>query len=446
MPCSFCGTLPGLPAIPSVTQQFRSPRLKRLLSQNEPPLETERSTLRETITTGTAAVSLLDDRILKAQRLLDTFINKREQVKLCIDDARSLLHPIRSINDDLLREIFLWCVYDWVDVMYHCHGNCDSLCPLEPPWTLSHVSHRWRTISLSSPCLWTSVILNFSIYSELMIPYRYIMFNPSDLGHAGRQLVQMEVKSLSGNLFSRLDTLIVRIEARRMSPARNMKIDTFQSASQLRCFQTINDADPSRILLLPWSNLTRYKCSDALSPNNIAILPQLTSVKTLIFYFKSDPKTPTGGAPIVMSSVIKLNVYELSKLPEDAISRLFDSVTFPSATYVNINFKMDHDRIPRFPMLAVCGKLETLRLRLNVSSDQNVRALLECLKAVDSVAHLQLCIKVVPDALLNGFVISPQSHHILPNLQTLTLHLLASTGVADFTPAVLFRFAERTPA
>ncbi|PBK68002.1 hypothetical protein ARMSODRAFT_888380, partial [Armillaria solidipes] len=154
VPCPLCDTLPGLPAIPSVVQQFRSPRVQNLLSQNDPPLEMERSNIRETVTSGTTAVSLLDERISEAQRILEAFISEREQVLSCVDDARSLLHLIRTINDDVLREIFSWCVYNWDDIVSCRHGYHDSLGRLEPPWTLSHVSHRWRTISLSSPRLW----------------------------------------------------------------------------------------------------------------------------------------------------------------------------------------------------------------------------------------------------------------------------------------------------
>ncbi len=110
--CTLCGTLPAHPATPSVVQQFRSPRMQKLLSQNEPPLEMERSnTIHEIITSSTIAVSLLDERILESQRILDTLINEREQVRLCINDARTLLHPFRTINDDILREVFSWCVY-----------------------------------------------------------------------------------------------------------------------------------------------------------------------------------------------------------------------------------------------------------------------------------------------------------------------------------------------
>ncbi|KAK0200166.1 hypothetical protein DFS33DRAFT_1359342 [Desarmillaria ectypa] len=134
--------------------------------------------------------------------------------------------------------------------MFHRYGNNDSLDPLEPPWTLYHVSHRWRTISRSSPCLWTSVILNFSIYSDLMIPHQNIMFkfglqlersrgcdfsvalSSSAAGIGDHPILAVQdvsssrwtslrdnlppeaFKPLDWNFFTRLDTLIVRIEAR----------------------------------------------------------------------------------------------------------------------------------------------------------------------------------------------------------------------------------------
>ncbi|KAK0437382.1 hypothetical protein EV421DRAFT_1975414 [Armillaria borealis] len=424
---------------------------------------------------GTTTVSLLDERISEAQRILEAFISEKEQVLSCVDDTRSLLHPICIINDDVLQEIFSWCVYDWEDIVSHRHGYHDSLGRLEPPWTLSHVSHRWCTISLLSPRLWTSVILNLSTYSDLMIPHRNIMFkfglqlersrgcdlsvslssglagigdhpilamldtSSSRWKHLHATLPPEGLKSLSGNSFLRLDTLIVHICTRRNSRPPNMKIDTFQSAPQLRTFQSLDDAGPSCVLLLPWSNLTKYNCSDALSPHNLAILPQLTSVKMLIFHFNGDSKCQTGSAPIIMPSVINLNVHESAMSPEGAISNLFDSITFPSATWANISYPKNDDHIPCFPIHAISGELRTLHLSLNVSLFQNIRALLEFLEVAGSVVNLWLCTSILPDSLLNGLTVS-QSHRILPNIRTLTLQLFTSSaGVSTFTPTVLFR-------
>ncbi|PBK68003.1 hypothetical protein ARMSODRAFT_1005019 [Armillaria solidipes] len=248
------------------------------------------------------------------------------------------------------------------------------------------------------------------------------------------------LKSLSGNSFTRLNTLVVRIWTRRNSLALNWKVDTFQSAPQLRTFRCLYDAGPSRVLLLPWSNLNKYDCSDALSPHNLAILPQLTSVKTLIFHFNGDSKRRTGSAPIVMPSVINLNVHESAMSPEGAISNLFDSVAFPSATWANISYPKNDDHIPRFPIHAISGtELRTLRLSLNVSLFRNIRALLEFLEVAGSVVNLWFYTSILPDSLLNGLTVS-QSHRILQNIRTLTLQLFTSSaGVSTFTPTVLFR-------
>lgn len=247
------------------------------------------------------------------------------------------------------------------------------------------------------------------------------------------------LRSLSGNSFTKLDTLVVRIWNRRNAPALNMKVDTFQSTPQLRTFRSLDDADPSHVLLLPWSNLTKYDCPDALNPHNLAILPQLTSVKTLIFHFNSDSKRQAGSTPIVMPSVINVNVHESARSPEGAISNLLDSVAFPSATWANISYPKNDDHIPRFPIHAISGELRTLRLSLNVSRFRNIRALFEFLEVAGSVMNLWFCTSILPDSLLNGLTVS-QSHHILPNLRTLTLQLFTSSaGVSTFTPAVLFR-------
>ncbi|PBK59063.1 hypothetical protein ARMSODRAFT_1009897 [Armillaria solidipes] len=163
------------------------------------------------------------------------------------------------------------------------------------------------------------------------------------------------LKSLSGNSFLRLDTLIVRICARRNSPTRNMK-------------------------------------------------------------FNGDSKHRTGSAAISVPSVINLNLHETSKSP-GAIYRLLASVSFPSATLLNMSFP----------------------LTFNVSPDQNVRALLEFLTVAGNLVDLRLYMEAVPDSLLTDLTVS-QSHRILPKLRTLTLQLFTSSaGVSTFTPTLLFR-------
>ncbi|KAF8918546.1 hypothetical protein CPB85DRAFT_1280234 [Mucidula mucida] len=75
----------------------------------------------------------------------------REKLLMHVDDGRKLLQPSRSLPDDVLLEIFTHCIPHPDDMYYF------SLNSRNAPWTVSHVSSRWRRVVLSSPSLWTTL-------------------------------------------------------------------------------------------------------------------------------------------------------------------------------------------------------------------------------------------------------------------------------------------------
>ncbi|KAK7051307.1 hypothetical protein VNI00_004807 [Paramarasmius palmivorus] len=70
-----------------------------------------------------------------------------------------ILHPIRDVPDEILREIFLACIERMGSVvsLRDLETDHDSLDPRNAPWTLGQVCRRWRQVTLSAPSLWTSV-------------------------------------------------------------------------------------------------------------------------------------------------------------------------------------------------------------------------------------------------------------------------------------------------
>ncbi|PBK94219.1 hypothetical protein ARMGADRAFT_899375, partial [Armillaria gallica] len=129
------------------------------LRQNGPPLDAEKPALLAAITDGPARLADLEKMIAEAQQALEGLLCERELVKAQLADAKTLLHPIRSLSDEIFQEIFSWCVYKWGDIRTLPRArSADSLDPQRPPWTLTRVSRRWREIALSSPRLWSTVI------------------------------------------------------------------------------------------------------------------------------------------------------------------------------------------------------------------------------------------------------------------------------------------------
>ncbi|KAJ7498125.1 hypothetical protein B0H11DRAFT_1998782, partial [Mycena galericulata] len=58
---------------------------------------------------------------------------------------------------EVLGEIFLWTLSS-ADEMNHGWSVLK-----DSPWTLTHVSHRWRAIASSTPSLWSLVVVDYSI-------------------------------------------------------------------------------------------------------------------------------------------------------------------------------------------------------------------------------------------------------------------------------------------
>ncbi|KAF9027724.1 hypothetical protein BDZ89DRAFT_1039343 [Hymenopellis radicata] len=159
-----------------------------LLSVNTPPLDAEAAILLQIVQKSSADIESLQLLIIKAQETLSALMGLQETASRRIADAKRILHPMRSLPQDILTEIFLCCTpsVNHHEVDWSWHGtNFDSLCPLNHPWNISHVSHRWREISLSLPRLWSVIYLDFT---------RYTSFSPRQCFFVGSLLFERSAK------------------------------------------------------------------------------------------------------------------------------------------------------------------------------------------------------------------------------------------------------------
>ncbi|KAF8915121.1 hypothetical protein CPB85DRAFT_455491 [Mucidula mucida] len=72
--------------------------------------------------------------------------------------VKAILHPIRALPQEIIREVFLWSAFSWNDQAMD--GIHDSLYHLRPQWVFSQVCRRWRDITLSFPRFWSTLYLN----------------------------------------------------------------------------------------------------------------------------------------------------------------------------------------------------------------------------------------------------------------------------------------------
>ncbi|KAF8901101.1 hypothetical protein CPB85DRAFT_1228015, partial [Mucidula mucida] len=129
----------------------RTPRVHHLLRSNYPPCEAELTDFRNVVEQFPRIIQDIDQRIDSVKEVLKSLHAARKQAESHVADAKSLIHPIRSLPNEILHEIFTYCVprdADFIPV------TVDSLDPRFAPWTLARVCHIWRELVISSPLLW----------------------------------------------------------------------------------------------------------------------------------------------------------------------------------------------------------------------------------------------------------------------------------------------------
>lgn len=86
------------------------------------------------------------------QHALEDMETARTTVVKSIAQHKAILSPLRSLPDDILLTIFQWASSSDT-------RGVDSMSSSRAPWTLSHVSRRWRALAISSPCLWSNITI-----------------------------------------------------------------------------------------------------------------------------------------------------------------------------------------------------------------------------------------------------------------------------------------------
>ncbi|KAF9014525.1 hypothetical protein BDZ89DRAFT_962816, partial [Hymenopellis radicata] len=134
----------------------RTVRVEELLRQNHPPFDVELPAFRKIAEDTRTALEDLDLKIVVALQLLNNLLSARQQAQSRLEDAKSILHPMRSIPNELLVTIFGHCISETAN-----DEDPDSLDPQAAPWLLTRVCHRWRELAIDSPQLWTHLFLDF---------------------------------------------------------------------------------------------------------------------------------------------------------------------------------------------------------------------------------------------------------------------------------------------
>ncbi|KAF9028576.1 hypothetical protein BDZ89DRAFT_986655, partial [Hymenopellis radicata] len=148
------------PCVPAERQPNRTTRVATLLKGNDAPHDAERAQLRTFLDGAQGDLAKYDEKLELLLKDVNTLREERDQLHSHIEDARTVLHPIRTLSDDILYEIFAHCFPEWPALERKLfnelwlNSKYSSLNSRNAPWTLSQVCSGWRRVALSAPRLW----------------------------------------------------------------------------------------------------------------------------------------------------------------------------------------------------------------------------------------------------------------------------------------------------
>ncbi|KAJ7618987.1 hypothetical protein DFH06DRAFT_1306556 [Mycena polygramma] len=130
-----------------------------LLNSNEPPEDSEKTFIRSVISTADARVAHLDEEIAKLRAQLMHLEEERASGFSYRARNSVILSPLRRMPPEVLGEIFVWTLPSPAAPLVSL--VCSKFRMGASPWVLTQISSRWRTIALSTPRLWSRIIVYF---------------------------------------------------------------------------------------------------------------------------------------------------------------------------------------------------------------------------------------------------------------------------------------------
>ncbi|ESK93134.1 hypothetical protein Moror_8857 [Moniliophthora roreri MCA 2997] len=155
--CSICGSAVQAPS----SSPSPSMEAENLLKTNETPYNREACCA--SLADAEAYLGNLNAKIDRIEETLRLLWDEQKRCEYTVQTYKMILHPVRTLPDDVLWEIFAQCLdlNGFGKRLWGMECHPDTLNPRTAPWTLGQVCHRWRTVALSSASLWRHIGIVF---------------------------------------------------------------------------------------------------------------------------------------------------------------------------------------------------------------------------------------------------------------------------------------------
>ncbi|KAJ7483566.1 hypothetical protein FB451DRAFT_1364454 [Mycena latifolia] len=163
--CSECGAPAGSPLaeLQAAEEQCYmnvapGTRHHTLFTTNEPPGDSDLPFIHSVVSTAGARLAVLDKDISQLRDRLKQLEEEHASLLAYHTQNTAILSPLRRMPPEVLTEIFAWTLPSVAQALNRSNFDLAG-----SPWVLTHISSRWRAISISSPSLWSLVAINGSL-------------------------------------------------------------------------------------------------------------------------------------------------------------------------------------------------------------------------------------------------------------------------------------------
>ncbi|KAK0450503.1 uncharacterized protein EV420DRAFT_1704971 [Desarmillaria tabescens] len=435
--------------------------MDELLQSNNPPLHFECIHLESLIGDSHVFLSGLKDQITQTCAVLEGLLDEERSVERLVQSCKTILSPIRNIPEDRVHRILVTCL----DI--DKPERKDSLDGKSPPLVLSQVCRDWRSVTLSTSQLWSSISLDFDRYrNEVACLYRLQMY----ILRSGMHDITLSIRSTKGLstknpvtpiLFSSaarwvdLHIAIPYLSLHALSAVRGslhrltrLRVEftteprmplfppskpifrAFEYAPLLRSVSINSVCSAVEQVSLPWPQLTQYTGNDWTS-TYIDILKLAPDMASMSLQCDDD-----CGFDIVLPSIPfrhhglrRLHVYEEAKKPrseirsEGGITHVLSHVELPALESLSMAYRHPNIWIPSSLHL---GNLSSLSIDASFIIPTGAQAdLLSLLRTTPSLSHLSMSMSMAPeeDVILVGLNISINPD-VVPGLKSLAFRFI----------------------
>ncbi|KAK0234331.1 hypothetical protein IW262DRAFT_145895 [Armillaria fumosa] len=353
-----------------------------LLNSNDPPFRAEQVHLKNAISQDHGVLAKVRNQIAEARAMLDGLLEEEARIQDTIESYKTILHPIRAIPEDIIREFF-------IASLDTDEERKDSLNEKFAPLVLSQVCRDWKTIALSTCRLWSSLRLDFDLYRNDMACLYLLQ---TYLLRAGMHDITLSIRSelhlskshlipiliLSAPRWTDLSLSITHKSVHTFSAARGTfhrlsrlslevigpipraranlakcTFDAFEYAPMLRNFTLQRMCAAVEEISLPWSQPNEYAGDDWMSPY-IDIFKRAPDMERASLQCDGESEYYDEDRPSLSHQGLRvLHLHEAEDptnsriLSEGGNVRLLSYLEFPSLDSLSMSYMHTSINIPR---------------------------------------------------------------------------------------------------